>query len=250
MKYLGILVMVASLALTGCGGGGKDSASNGGTGGSIQGYVVNSEGTPLPGAIVSAGGKSTTTDNYGEFNLQNVTPGVQIVSVSLAGYYNDGRGSASVTVVSGQVAYPAVHLVLVPTVNGEVYLRSLQASSNDYHGGAQQRLGGTVYFNCLAGESYWWGGDTLQAIYSLGRRYSRFKSQVGVADTESDLNAEVIFKVIGDGAVLYQSDQLKVGRVETIDVDVSNVLTLQLQVTGIGDARPAVVWGDPRVTTK
>ena len=258
MKYLCILLVSASLALTGCGGGGKGSASNGGSGGSIEGRVVNSEDTPLPGAIVSVGGTSTTTDNHGQFTLQNVAVGTQVVSASLAGYYNDGRGSASVTVVTGQVAYPAHDLVLVATLNGEVYLRSLQASSSDFTGDPQQTLGGTVYFNSVAGEAWHWGWttpDTLQAIYSLGRRYSQFKSQVGVSDTESDLNAEVIFKVIGDGTVLYQSKRLKVGIVETVNIDVSNVLTLQVQVVRVvpdpySPPTPTVVWGDPRVTTK
>lgn len=245
---IAVLIVLAML-VAGCGGGGL----GGGDEGTVQGRVRNHTGTPLPGATVSAGGAKTTTDNDGWFSLGGVSVGTQVVSATLAGYFNDGRGSASVVVVKDQTVYLSGDLVLVPTVGGEVYLRSLKESSSDFDTYApQQQLGGTVYFNCLAtySGSWWWGKDTLEAIYSLGRRYNRFKATVGVSDTESDLAAEVIFKVIGDGNVLYQSNRLKVGKVEAIDVDVSTVLTLQLQVTRIGDVYPAVVWADPRVTTK
>jgi len=238
---LGLLVSVS-----GCGGGG----AGGGSKGAIVGTVRNSEGTPLPGATVSAGGVRTTTNNDGDFRLENVPAGTQIVSAALSGYFDDGRGSASVLVVDGQTVYLQNDLILVPKVDSWVYLRSLDPSSTNFRGEPQQRLGGTVYFHCLAG-GYWdWYGDALEAIYSVGRRYSRFNAVVGVSDMEPNLNAEVIFTVIGDGNVLYRSQRLKVGRIETIDIDVSNILTLQLQVTRVDDVYPSVVWADPRLKTK
>lgn len=250
-RLFGFAFLMVTLLLTfvivGCGGGG--GSGGGGRKGTIAGSVRNNADTRLPGATVSVGKVRTNTDNKGDFRLEGVPVGTQTISASLTGYFDDGRGSASILVVEGQTGYLQDDLVLVATVGGEVYLRSLQASSSDFYEDAQQRLGGVVYFHCLASDR-WWSGDTEEAIYSLGRRYGRFKSQIGVSDTESDLTAEVIFRVIGDGNILYQSQRLKVGRIATIDVDVTNILTLQLQVTKIGDVSPSVVWGDPRVTTK
>lgn len=251
MKYWIILTVLALVVVAGCGGGGGDS------GGSIEGTVTNNEGTPLPGATVSVGGVSTRTNNSGSFTLQNVAVGSQVVSASLPGYLNAGRGSALVIVVKGQTVSLPHDLILVPTAGGEVYLRNLEASSTDFRGASQQRLGGTLFFNSLSQSvGYLWPSDnTLKAIYSLGRRYSRLKSQIGVSDEEPDLNAEVVFTVLGDGNILYRSNHLKVGIVETVDVDVSSVLTLELRVTRVvadpdWPPEPTVVWGDPRLVVK
>ncbi|MEN6520052.1 MAG: NPCBM/NEW2 domain-containing protein [Armatimonadota bacterium] len=233
--------------LQGCGGGGGGSSSGKG---SIEGKVRNSEGTALPHATVTAGGKNATTDNDGNFTINDVSAGTQTVSASLAGYFNDGRGSASVQVVDKNTTSGS-SLILVPTSNGEVFIWHLAASSSDYDSNPQQKqLGGTIYYDSLFRNGGWIFDDYLEAIYSLGRRYSRFKATIGVADDESDLTSHLVFKVIGDGNTLYQSEPLKVGMIDNVDVDVSNVLTLQLQVYCVDDEKPAAVWGNARLSLK
>jgi len=203
---------------------------------------------------VTAGGKKTTTDNSGYFTLKDVSTGAQTVSVSLNGYFNDGRGSASVQVVAENSARVS-DLVLVPTSNGEVFIWHLKASNSDYKSPVQKQLCGTIYFESLWTKIDFWVGikDPSVAVYAIGRRYSKFKATVGVADDERNLNSQVVFKVIGDGNTLYQSQPLKVGAIENIDVDVSSVLTFQLQVhqvAGSGSSDIQGVWGDARFTLR
>lgn len=239
------------IILSGCGGGGGSSSSI--TKGSIHGTVRNSEGTSLPGATITAGGKTVTANNYGNFIFDNASVGTQTISASLVGYFNDGRGSASIQIVAGSNTNVS-DLILVPTSNGEVFIWHLKASSSDYSAPKQKQLGGTIYYDSLL--AYGWNyseNNPAEAIYSLGRRYSRFKATVGVADDNSDLNTQVVFKVVGDGNTLYQSGPLKVGVIDNVDVDVSNVLTLQLKVAHIantGDRTPDTIWGNARLSTK
>lgn len=206
----------------------------------------------MSGVTVSAAGRSTTTNASGLYTLTDVPAGTQIVSASLSGYFNDGRGSASVQVVEGNTVNAS--LVLVPISNGEVLLWHLKPSSTVYSSPIQKQLGGTIYYGSLICYGYKYGvNNPAEAIYAIGRRYSRFRAMLGVADDASDLNAEVVFKVIGDGVTIHQSQPMKVGMTDYVDLNVYSVLTLQLQVervAGTGSDDPEVVWGDARLTPK
>lgn len=72
-------------------------------------------------------------------------------------------------------------------------------------------------------------------IYDLGGKFSKFKTDVGV-DSESSTGASVIFKIYGDGKLLYQSQ--KMGRFDFpkhANVDIKGVRKLTLEVTDAGD---------------
>lgn len=215
--------------------------------GSIRGTVKNSEGIKLPAVTVTAAGKTTTTNNDGQYTLDGLPEGTQKITASLSGYFDDGRGYASVKVVA-DTTVTADDLILVPASNNEVLIWHLRPTSSSYVAPRCKQIGGTIYFDSLFTD---WQGVTepATAIYSLGRRYARFKATVGIADYEPDDDSRVIFKVIGDGATLYQSDPLKVDSTGNVDVDVSNVLTLELQVFRVDSSNsPDVVWGNARLT--
>lgn len=244
-----IIVLISVLALlsglTGCGGGNGSKAK-----GTLSGYVKNSEGQPLPAATVVAGDASTATNNSGYYKLVNVPAGQQTVEASLTGYFNDGRGNRTVDVVADRETW-VDSLVLTATTSGSVLLWHLQASSSQYDSPRQISLDGRVFNSALLCD-LGWNPDGM-ATYAIGRNYNRFQSQVGVIDTEGDLEAQVVFTVLGDGAPLFESPKQQVGRAATVDVDVSSVLILQLRATYIQDTgrhRPKVAWGDPRLTPK
>ncbi len=77
--------------------------------GNVTGSVVNSSGTGLSGATVSAAGLSTTSAADGSYMLSNLPAGQTTIQASLTGFQS---GSASVAVVAGTTtAAPAITLV-------------------------------------------------------------------------------------------------------------------------------------------
>ena len=107
---------------------------------SISGIVKSEEdGRPLAGAIVNVAGTAiqTTTNDQGRFYVSNLTPGQVTVQVSYFGY---GDGSASVSVVSGQIhamevelggeAYDLDPLVVSGGKLGQAKALNIQRSSN------------------------------------------------------------------------------------------------------------------------
>ena len=76
--------------------------------GNVTGSVVNSSGTGLSGATVTAAGLATTTAADGTYALNNLPAGATTITASLTGFQS---GSASVTVVAGATtAAPAITL--------------------------------------------------------------------------------------------------------------------------------------------
>jgi hypothetical protein len=96
--------------------------------GTIIGMVINaSSGTPIPGAIVTADGMTSVTDNGGIYNI-SIAPGTYNVTASATGY---NSASANVTVVSGAIS--TYNFTLTPTVatpiNGTIIGIVFNASS-------------------------------------------------------------------------------------------------------------------------
>lgn len=106
--------------------------------GNVTGSVVNSSGTGLSGATVSAAGLSTTSAADGSYALNNLPAGQTTIKVSLTGFQS---GSASVTVVaSATTAAPAITLV---------------SGSGSITGSVKNTSGGAI-----AGASVGFGGGT------------------------------------------------------------------------------------------
>ena len=83
-------------------------------------------------------------------------------------------------------------------------------------------------------------------VYRLDAKYSRFVALIGGAET----NGTVVFRVLGDDKQLYESGVLHgLREVEQIDVPVSGVRTLRLEVTDAGDNYfcDMANWADARL---
>ncbi len=83
--------------------------------------------------------------------------------------------------------------------------------------------------------------------YSLNGQYSRFSSEIGLHALAHPGN--VVFRVFGDGVLLYDSGSITVANPKGLDLDVSGVNELQLIVdkNGVKDFDSAV-WADARLT--
>lgn len=98
--------------------------------------------------------------------------------------------------------------------------------------------------------------QTGSVSYDLGRHFRRFQATAGLADDAAD-NAIYRIEVYGDGRKL-GSQQVGLGEVFPIDVDVTGILRLRLQVANLNDQegnymarlQSDVVFGDARVTGK
>lgn len=74
------------------------------------------------------------------------------------------------------------------------------------------------------------------ATYPLSRAYSRFTGDVGLPDYLADSRATVIFQVVGDEKVLWDSSLMKPGDpLQHVDVDISEVTDLTLKTLDAGD---------------
>jgi len=77
--------------------------------GNVTGSVVNSSGSGLSGAVVTAGGLTTTSAADGSYALNNLPAGQTTINASLTGFQS---GSTTVTVVAATLtAAPAITLV-------------------------------------------------------------------------------------------------------------------------------------------
>jgi endo-alpha-N-acetylgalactosaminidase len=89
---------------------------------------------------------------------------------------------------------------------------------------------------------------SAHVTYRLGKRYQTFKAAAAIMDTETPATA-LIFKVIGDGKDLWQSQPLKEkGASQQFTIPVAGIDKLELEVHCPGDYSCAVaVWLEPQV---
>lgn len=72
-------------------------------------------------------------------------------------------------------------------------------------------------------------------IYNLNGQYTRFMSDIGV-DDDVDANGTLVFKVYGDDVLKYESGTMTgSSSTQSIDLDITNVQVLKLEVTDAGD---------------
>jgi hypothetical protein len=106
--------------------------------GNVTGSVVNSSGAGLSGALVTAGGLTTTSAADGSYALNNLPAGQTTIKASLTGFQS---GSTTVTVVAATTtAAPAITLV---------------SGSGSITGSVKNTSGGAI-----AGASVGFGGGT------------------------------------------------------------------------------------------
>ena len=254
-----ILVTFCSL-LAGCGGGGLGvGVKNPFLGGNITGCVKDSDNKVIPNVQVSAGEVSAVTDRNGNFTLQQVPAGMQIVSVALSGYFDTGVGNRFITVTDGG-NFSAGTFVMSKLATESVFLSDLIPQSSDYEVKTvswvdivNNKPVRTDYVNSLVRKTPSGGAPFMSpttALYWLGGSYSRFHSMIaGLQDKTSTL--EMVFRVYGDDRLLFESDKLKPGLKSVLDVDVTGVSVLKLEVSTVkvywvtGD----YAWYDPTLVT-
>jgi len=131
------------------------------------------------------------------------------------------------------------------TENREVYLSELHPNRSSFFAKRPALLNGTTCVDSLIGTAS--SSRVKEAVYTIGRNYSRFRCQVGVLDTESKLDSKVTFRILGDGTELYTSGgPVGIGSPQEVDVDVSGILTLQLQATS-DSGMAHIAWGNARL---
>ncbi|MFG3603304.1 NPCBM/NEW2 domain-containing protein [Micromonospora chersina] len=81
--------------------------------------------------------------------------------------------------------------------------------------------------------------------FNLGKRYTRFKATVGVADTAPN-DYRTRFTVLVDGEAVFQRE-LALGNTAAVDVPLTGALRLMLKVESVGltSCDDAAVWAEP-----
>jgi len=113
------LLAVAAFALVGCGGGGEGVTPA--QTGSVSGTIVHAgTGLPLGDVQITVGGISATTNASGQFTVNGVPIGLQVVTIQV----DPDRGlvvppgvDLSVTVVGGQTTQLAAPINLIDAVD-------------------------------------------------------------------------------------------------------------------------------------
>lgn len=142
-----------------------------------------------------------------------------------------------------------------PTVNSEVYLSDLTwKSAKSGWGNSTKDKSIVQNIITLDGKKYEKGIGThanSEIVYEIGGKYSKFTSDIGVDDEVGDYGS-LIFRVFGDGKLLYESGTLT-GKdaAEKVDVDASNVNELKLVVTDAGDgmSNDHADWANAKLST-
>ena len=85
--------------------------------------------------------------------------------------------------------------------------------------------------------------------YYLGGAFTHFKSWVGI-DDETGGKGSVVFRILGDGRVLWESGKMKAGQIKQVKVNLSGVKILSLEVTDAGDGKDFdhADWANPLLT--
>jgi len=110
--------------------------------------------------------------------------------------------------------------------------------------GAALRVGGVAYAKGIGAHA-----DSNVSVYT-GRRCSTFAAGIGL-DDETTETGSVVFQVVGDGRVLFDSGVVRAkGAARAVSVDVTGVRLLALRVTDGGDGKnfDHADWTEARVT--
>ncbi len=119
----------------------------------------------------------------------------------------------------------------------------------------QVQLFSEIYRRALVDRRNWWQGRRpiereWRVVYNLQRRFARFRVVTGVEDG-SPPEFAAIFEVRADGNALFEGKPKRAGDVpDTIELDVTGVLQLELIVRGRDPLHTrdlTVVWADPSV---
>ncbi len=83
-------------------------------------------------------------------------------------------------------------------------------------------------------------------VFNLDSKWKTFSATIGLRD-DARMQGSAIFKILGDGKLLYKSPVLRVNQKADFKIDVSNIKTLELQTAGAEghNYNSWAVWLDP-----
>ncbi len=132
-----------------------------------------------------------------------------------------------------------------PAISYLADLTRVDASYREFDTG-QAQTNGTVYTRSVLLDPS--GRDVSFVEYDVARKYTRLVGQVGLRD---DASASAVYKieVFADGSQIFDQT-IGLGQIIPIDLDLTNVLRLRIQVTDLSPARAGsdyVVFADARI---
>lgn len=83
-----------------------------------------------------------------------------------------------------------------------------------------------------------------ELIYSIEGKYSNFQVTMGHSFAYPEFKGKLIFTILGNGKVLYESKPLSFKDHEEVNIDVSNIGKLALRVRSDGQLSRFVIWGE------
>jgi len=83
-----------------------------------------------------------------------------------------------------------------------------------------------------------------ELIYDLKGKYSKLQIAFGHSSAYPEFKGKLVFSILGDGKVLYESKSLGAQETEEITVKVAGVGHLALRVSGQGANSRFIIWGE------
>ncbi len=111
--------------------------------------------------------------------------------------------------------------------------------------GKPLKVKGRLYENGIGTHAY------TRLAYGVGKKFGKFRAVIGIDDGSGGMGS-VVFRVVGDGKVLFESPLMKPGAVASVDVAIEEVSLLEL-ITDFGgddDLGDHADWCEPRLVKK
>ncbi len=114
--------------------------------------------------------------------------------------------------------------------------------------GQPVEVNGILYENSLfgSGSRHTDAGDIAVWEFNLGRDWEIFEATVGLTD-DSEFEQRGRFRVLLDGATIWEQDDVKFGEDEAVSLNVADGLRLRLEVVALDDGRVGLAWGSPKL---
>lgn len=157
--------------------------------------------------------------------------------------FGDKVGAEVLLVVSAAPIYGTLDTEDAPLVE-----QGREGAWFDQYTAQPAEIGGDLYEKSItASESAnVTAGDLAYWEFNLGKDWQQLEATVGISDS-SEFEQRARFRVILDGNVIWEQDDVKFGTGVPVRLDVSGGLRLRLESVALDQGRINMVWGSPRV---
>jgi len=179
------------------------------------------------------------------------------VTLKVVNVADDETASGTVVKQAPEAGAPFTETVVVNVARPSVKTYLIELSPVEESGEGISDIGNATLNAETMTNSLWmrtcvYEDRSISAGYNLGRAHTRFRTVVGMQDDQVS-GSFAQFRVFGDGRLLADV-RADLGAPKTIDVDVSGVLRLTIQATGVGcdsytNDFVFATWGDPYLTS-